>query len=272
MNNEKDNILRYEELALNAFPAILTEFYDGWVLRYSNGYTFRGNSINPLYKSNINLDEKISYCESKFASKKLPCVFKMTEAVEDELDKLLEKKGYTIEKNADIMVHCLKNYNAKHIENYNMIESKSLNNINVHIEYEMTDEWLNQFLILNGTTDHKTKETAKKMLSSIKNKVFCASINLNDEMAACGLGVLEDGKVGLYDIRVLEEYRRKGLATVLCTKIIEAGIDEGAVSAYLQVASANYGAIRLYENLGFSKLYTYWYRVKKDENYNGKTE
>ncbi len=263
MNNEKDNILRYEELALNAFPAILTEFYDGWVLRYSNGYTFRGNSINPLYKSNINLDEKISYCESKFASKKLPCVFKMTEAVDGELDILLERKGYSIEKNADIMVQCLKNFSKKDIKN---------DNINVQIEYEMTDEWLNQFLILNGTTDHNKKETAKKMLSSIKNKVFCASINLNDEMAACGLGVLEDGKVGLYDIRVLEEYRRKGLATVLCTKIIEAGIDEGAVSAYLQVASANYGAIRLYENLGFSKLYTYWYRVKKDENYNGKTE
>ena len=96
MNNEKDNILRYEELALNAFPAILTELYDGWVLRYSNGYTFRGNSINPLYKSNINLDEKISYCESKFASKKLPCVFKMTEAVDGELDILLERKGYSI--------------------------------------------------------------------------------------------------------------------------------------------------------------------------------
>lgn len=51
MNNQKNEILRFEELALNALPAILTEFYDGWILRYSNGYTFRGNSINPLYKS-----------------------------------------------------------------------------------------------------------------------------------------------------------------------------------------------------------------------------
>ena len=42
-------ILQIEELSINAFPAILTELYDGWILRYSNGYTYRGNSVNPLY-------------------------------------------------------------------------------------------------------------------------------------------------------------------------------------------------------------------------------
>lgn len=264
MNNKKQEIVRLEELALNAFPAILTEFYDGWVLRYSNGYTFRGNSINPVYKSNISLEEKIAYCERKFESKKLPCVFKMTEAVDDNLDKLLEEKGYSIEKNADIMVNFLKNYNES--------KAELLSNLNVKIDYEMTNKWLEQFLVLNGTTDNKTKETAKKMLNSIENKVFCASIILDNKMAACGLGVLEDEKIGLYDIRVLEEYRRRGLATKLCSQIIKEALKEGAKLAYLQVASNNYKAIKLYENLGFSKLYTYWYRVKKDEYYNGKTE
>jgi hypothetical protein len=62
----KNKILRFEELSINAFPAILTELYDGWVLRYSNGYTYRGNSINPLYSSAIDLKDKIKYCEDKF--------------------------------------------------------------------------------------------------------------------------------------------------------------------------------------------------------------
>jgi hypothetical protein len=38
-----------EELSLSALPALETVFLDGWVLRFSNDYTRRANSINPLY-------------------------------------------------------------------------------------------------------------------------------------------------------------------------------------------------------------------------------
>lgn len=101
MNKE---ILRIEELSINAFPAISTELYDGWILRYSDGYTYRGNSINPLYSSTIDLENKIEYCEYKYFEKGLPCVYKMTENADEGLDSSLEKRGYTIEKSADIMV------------------------------------------------------------------------------------------------------------------------------------------------------------------------
>jgi hypothetical protein len=30
-------IIQIEELSINAFPTILIELYDGWILRYSNG-------------------------------------------------------------------------------------------------------------------------------------------------------------------------------------------------------------------------------------------
>jgi hypothetical protein len=33
------------------------------------------------------------------------------------------------------------------------------------------------------------------MLSNINNPVFCASINEGGIMIACGLGVMEDGKI-----------------------------------------------------------------------------
>ncbi|GMM65547.1 GNAT family N-acetyltransferase, cg3035/Rv0428c family [Clostridium butyricum] len=84
-------IIQIEELSINAFPAILTELYDGWILRYSNGYTYRENSVNPLYSSTIELEDKIKYCECKYFEKGLPCVYKITESVEKELDDSLEK-------------------------------------------------------------------------------------------------------------------------------------------------------------------------------------
>lgn len=59
-----DNLIKeLEEIAMNAFPAIQTELYDGWILRYSNGYTFRGNSVNPIYDSNKDIEYKIDECE-----------------------------------------------------------------------------------------------------------------------------------------------------------------------------------------------------------------
>ena len=60
-------MIRYlEELALNAWTSIQTVVYDGWLIRFSNGYTKRANSVNPIYESTGDLDRKIAYCENLF--------------------------------------------------------------------------------------------------------------------------------------------------------------------------------------------------------------
>lgn len=246
MNRE---ILQIEELSINAFPAILTELYDGWILRYSNGYTYRGNSINPLYSSTINLEDKIEYCECKYFEKGLPCVYKMTENVDEGLDSSLEKRGYTIEKSADIMTYKIDNDINYKIQG-------------VKITLDMTDEWIDGFFKLNKITKENIKSTARTMLSNIQNHVFCVSINEGETIIACGLGVLEDRKIGLYDINVMKQYRRNGFGTKICQAIINEGIKNGADTAYLQVAALNEKAVQLYNSLGFKKLYGYLYRVK----------
>ena len=63
----RDKILLYEELSLNAWPSLQTQFYDGWVLLYTNGYSYtsRANSVNLLYPSTLDVYEKIAECESR---------------------------------------------------------------------------------------------------------------------------------------------------------------------------------------------------------------
>ena len=67
-----------EELSMNAWPAMRTLHYDGWVLRSADGYTKRANSVYPLYSSEQDVDAKIEFCESFYRDLNLPTVFKLT--------------------------------------------------------------------------------------------------------------------------------------------------------------------------------------------------
>ena len=74
-------IQQIEEASMNAWPALQTKVYDGWILRFTNGYTRRANSVNPLYPSKIDLKRKIEYCQRLYEQKNLPTIFKITESV-----------------------------------------------------------------------------------------------------------------------------------------------------------------------------------------------
>ncbi len=82
------------------------------------------------------------------------------------------------------------------------------------------------------------------------------------EIIARGLGVFEEDTLGLYDIHVNREHRRKGAGTAICRALMEEGFRNGAKSAHLQVLSSNLEALSLYRSLGFQEIYLYWYRVK----------
>ena len=83
-------ILLYEELSLNAHPALQTQFFDGWVMRFANGYTNRANSINPLYPSTLDLQIKIAECEKRYFAQGLPAVYRLTDGSDPNIDKTLE--------------------------------------------------------------------------------------------------------------------------------------------------------------------------------------
>ena len=48
-------IQKIEELSMNAFPALSTVLVNGWILRFSDGYARRANSVNLIYDCSIDL-------------------------------------------------------------------------------------------------------------------------------------------------------------------------------------------------------------------------
>lgn len=238
-----------EELSINALPSLETMIYDGWLIRFSKGFSKRSNSINPLYLSDINLEHKIARCEKLFKERNYPIIYKMTSsALHTNLDRLLEEKNY---KQIDITNVLLLSMNK--------IPSTSSENIIVYESLEK--KWILDFCKLSNI-DYKNTDILREMLEAIIPSKYYISLNLGDETIACGLGVLEDHFIGLFNIIVDSKYRGKGYGEKIVLNLLNIGLANGATHSYLQVVAKNIPAVRLYAKLGFKEKYRYWYRVK----------
>jgi GNAT superfamily N-acetyltransferase len=80
------------------------------------------------------------------------------------------------------------------------------------------------------------------------------------EIVGCGVGVLEDGYFGLFDLAVVRGQRNRGYGTQLVVGMLRWARQRGARYSYLQVLSPNAPARHVYSKLGFEETYQYWYR------------
>ena len=262
----KNDSLFYEKLSFNTHPSLCEEVYDGWLLRFAEGYTKRANSVNVVGESMIPFADKISYCEEMYAEHNLPVVFKIV-PMAAELDGLLEEKGYSAVDKTNVMKADLtrkENGGTKEKE-YNKVKTTGVSGtaeVSVTIEEKFTESWQYYYFTFNKVSSSSVP-TAKKIQAKITNPILCATVYVDKKAVACGLGVMERGYVGLLDIVVKEEYRGCGFGKVLCQALLDKAKEKGATSGYLQVVDSNEVAKRLYKSLGFEDMYSYWYRVKK---------
>ena len=122
-------------------------------------------------------------------------------------------------------------------------------------------EWLDYYSSLSETSD-AARKLHGLILSGIQTD--CAFATMEDadgNPRACGLAVAEQGLVGLFDIFTDPAHRRAGYGQRLVRSLLSWGADRGAQLAYLQMMADNAPAASMYEKLGFSPLYTYWYRT-----------
>ena len=246
-----DKILLYEELSLNALPALQTQFYDGWVLRYTSGYgyTNRANSVNILYPSTIDISKKVIECENRYSGQGLPTIFKITDGTDEDFDQFLDKQGYMVVNPTYMMVADIA-VNSTAFDECVLIDC-------------IDDEWLNDYFTLSKYTEPQKLSIARQVFANIKVAVRCCRIIKGESTVACGLCVIERGYAGLFNIVVDEAHRGKGYGQRICESLILAAKSIGAHTSYLQVVHDNHIAVKLYKKLGYSILYSYWYRVKK---------
>lgn len=75
---------------------------------------------------------------------------------------------------------------------------------------------------------------------------------------------IEDGHLGIFNMRTASKARDKGYATVLVAYLLAWGLEQGAKTAFLQVDQSNDPAHAIYRKFGFVPQYSYWHRVQKN--------
>lgn len=241
-------IVFFEELSMNAHPALKTLLYDGWILRFSNGYTKRANSVNPIYTSSLPIEKKVTVCEDMYTRQGLPTVFKITDATPTAFDNYLQSQNYEIVTPTYLLT--------------NDSLPSGTDSSNVTVFQGINPIWRDHCFRLNGLIDTQKAATAAVMMANMQNDIVCAQMEADGKIIACGLCVMERGYAGLYDIVVDPKYRQKGCGTGLCRSLLSEAAKQGAKTAYLQVTADNKPAVALYEKLGYQHCYQYWYRVK----------
>lgn len=238
-----------EELSLNHWQPLSTLLYDGWVLRFADGYTKRANSINPIHDSTCDLIHKINECENIYSANHLPTIYKITPFVHPvHLDGILEEMGYALVDPTSVQTLNLDN-----------ICEPRLTSVIIHEDIHPV--WLEHFHRLNNVKD-EDKNVMERMLSNIKTKKGFISFYYEEQVVACGLGVIEREYIGLYDIVTEKNYRNRGFGEQMILNLLKWGKENGAKYSYLAVVSNNEPAVRLYSKIGYSEIYKYWYRVK----------
>ena len=263
-----DRARRIEEASLRAWPALTESDFDGWRLRFANGYTRRSNSVTPLGPSRLDLDDKIAACERIYGERGLPAIFRLTPFAPGELDRRLESRGYVLTERVEVRARRLGPagpalYRAPRGPRARALRAESLG----------LDRWLDVFTALSGATE-ATRPVHRQVLAAVTGKRRLLALMADVEpprgpgdgheaAVSCGMSVLQEGLLGLFDLVTDRAYRGRGFGGELLRRALAWGVRAGGEEAYLQVVDTNWNAVRLYERAGFELVYRYHYRERR---------
>lgn len=238
-----------ERAALRSWPALETVEDDGWVLRFSGGYTQRSNAATVLDAGPPHrLAARVEACEAAYRARGLPPIFRVVSfAGAEALDALLAARGYRRKDETQVLARVL----------------SAGEFMQGDVAGLPLDAWLPLYERMNGR-DAAQRPQHRALLEAIPGRRLLAALGAGGSPAAVGLAVVDGGWAGIFDVATDPALRRQGLGRRLMEGLLGWAAGAGAGRAYLQVMIANGPAVRLYEGLGFAEAYRYGYWVEPE--------
>lgn len=242
-----DRVRRIEEASLRAWPALTDTDFDGWRLRFADGYTRRANSITPLGPSRLAIEDKIATCERLYADRDLPAIFRLTPLAPPDLHQRLIERGYQPGDRVDVRARPFGGGTPA-------MAPRASGRMRSHD----LESWLDIFGAL-GRSPSRHRAAHRAVLLTVPGQRRLVAFWVDERPVACGMAVLADHLLGLFDLVTAPEHRNRGNGSELLRRILAWGARAGAREAYLQVVPENSAAVRIYDRAGFTTVYRYQY-------------
>ena len=232
----------FEEAMANMLPSSDSMLYDGWLLRFNTGTSRNPNSVWPLYAGHEPIEAKIAFCEKQYADRGLVCHFRLTdgEACREILDTLAHR-GYAVD-------------NPNHLLTMATFPEA---------EAEITEIDLESWLSTLNAVDPDQNDDAIAMkrgpLARITLPAWYGMVERDDATISYGRSVQQGDLYQLAELWTAPTLRSQGHGTRLIYGLLALGKRAGALTPFVPVAESNLGARRLYERLGFSRIYGFKY-------------
>jgi ribosomal protein S18 acetylase RimI-like enzyme len=235
-----------EELNFNAWPALHSVHFDGWLVRKTGGISRRVNSVNAVAPGTLPLADKVVQCEAMFRRWGQRSVFRITPLSEPGLEAVLLTRGYEQEAPTNVMLASLVAQEA---------------DVRVTLADSFDPAWAAASARMRVLPDDEAAILASQH-RAIAVPTLWASVCEGDTVLGVGAAAVERGWVGLHGIYVGKDGRRLGLARAISVSLLSRAHAMGARRAWLQVEQANEAAIPLYRSLGFETAWTYRHLVR----------
>lgn len=241
---------RIEDAGLNASAPPQQRWLDGWLVRFSPGKAKRARCINAVARGRSPLADKLRQCDAIYRDAGLPMVFRITRFTQPpELDAELALLGFASIDDTRVMVGPVPPAQA---EPSALPPGMAWVSLDARAFAEAVGA-------LRGSPDDQRRAHAERLsMSPVPCRGF--AMVLDGGVVACGQLAREADLVGLYDVHTRKDMRGRGLATLLCKRLLSHSSRSGAHTAYLQVDADNAPARRVYRRLGFTDAYAYHYR------------
>lgn len=237
------SVAEIEAAAYQAWPAREMAEYDGWQLRFADGFSRRANSVYPLRSSTLPHDEKLDWCRTWYRHRGRPLIVRQTPATESGLDQVLAGAGFPLEGRTVVM-------------RGDLAESR-------YPAEDLPDApdptwWVAAAELWQ--IPQQQRRAWRGIIERINRPAAFAQRSGSDGPHAAGFAVIVGEWLGLFEIIVRRDLRRSGIGSEMARSLLAWGKQAGAERAFLQVVEDNRPAIALYEELGFAPGYSYWYR------------
>lgn len=230
-----------DPLAVESWPARRAQMVDGWLLRFSDGYSSRSNSVSPLDYRGISLERGVAQVEAAYRHERLAPQFQISPASEPQgLELFLLKRGYI----------------AKPPTAFMIAEARGMADAGPVRVLGSADA---DFVRLTRESSHSLADGDERLttLARIELPKAFFTVHDRDTAVACGASVATGDWASVYVMRTTPAHRDRGHGKSVLGAIAAWALAQGASNLYLQVDEANAPARRLYARAGFRDGYRY---------------